>query len=256
MRTGIDLRSRFKAAGIHLSLSALVASLSALLVFALWYPWPYRTMSGGQELFILLVSVDLIMGPALTFAVFSRNKAKSLLVGDLLVIVILQLCALAYGMYVVFSARPVALVLEQGRFRVVSAIDVVSSELPDALPELRTLSLSGPKILSTRKPHDGDEKYKSIMKALEGKDVGLRPSFWQPYGLGVKNALNHARPLSAIYKQYPTRFGAIDSEVKKTGYRADDLKFLPVISLHGNWIALLDANAGEPIGFLPYDGFF
>lgn len=42
---------RFKASGIHLGLSLVMASLAALLVFGIWYPYPYREISGGRELF-------------------------------------------------------------------------------------------------------------------------------------------------------------------------------------------------------------
>ena len=71
---GFDWRSRLRAAGIHLVLSCLVAAFGALLVFAVWYPFPYRELSGGRDLFVLLVSVDVVIGPLITFAVFNRAK--------------------------------------------------------------------------------------------------------------------------------------------------------------------------------------
>ena len=48
--------------------------MAAGLVFALWYPYPYREISGGRELFLIVVAVDVIMGPLLTLAVFNRSK--------------------------------------------------------------------------------------------------------------------------------------------------------------------------------------
>src|SRR5690349_15163657 len=111
MPTNFDFRSRAKAAAIHLSLSAAVAGLGAYLVFGLWFPLPYRNMAGGQTLFNLVVSVDLVMGPALTFVAFNRSKRTQVLVRDLAIIGIMQLAALAYGLHVMFIARPVALVL-------------------------------------------------------------------------------------------------------------------------------------------------
>ena len=131
-----NLASRLKAAGIHLGISALIAGMAAALVFGLWYPWPYRSASGGQALFLLIMSVDLVLGPALTFVVFNRSKTKSHLVRDLAVIATLQLAGLAYGLYTVYLARPVAVVFEVDRFRVVSAVEVRHEELPQALPAL------------------------------------------------------------------------------------------------------------------------
>src|SRR5688500_10809635 len=104
--------ARFKAAGIHLSLSALIGALAALLVFGLWYPGAYSAMAGGQGLFIILVSVDLVLGPALTFVAFNTRKPRNLLVRDIITIALLQLAGLAYGLYTAYLVRPVALVYE------------------------------------------------------------------------------------------------------------------------------------------------
>ena len=42
-------KDRFKAGSIHLGISLMIATLAALLVFGLWYPYPYRETSGGRE---------------------------------------------------------------------------------------------------------------------------------------------------------------------------------------------------------------
>mgnify|MGYP002144062886 CR=1 FL=1 len=39
-----------------------MAALAAGLVFGLWYPGAYRLMSGGRELFLLVTSVDVVLG--------------------------------------------------------------------------------------------------------------------------------------------------------------------------------------------------
>ena len=255
-----DFSSRLKASGIHLGLSALIGLLAATLVLGLWYPWPYRVMSGGQSLFMIIVSVDLVLGPALTFVAFNRDKARTVLVRDLAVITVLQACALAYGLHVVFTARPVALVFEDRRFRVVAAIDVLEAELPKALPGLQRLSFTGPVLLGTRKPKDARENTESIDYAFKGFDIGSRPSFWQPYAASADTVLAAARPLSQLYQRYPGSQRAIDQELLRQrnapGGDLANLKFLPVISKEGNWCAVLDARSGALVGFIPYDGFF
>ena len=71
---GFAWAERLKAAGIHLGLSLVVALLAAGLVFGLWYPMPFREISGGRELFLLIVAVDVVIGPVITLAVFDRRK--------------------------------------------------------------------------------------------------------------------------------------------------------------------------------------
>ena len=131
--TAFEWRPRLRAATLHLSLSVLVAVASALLVFALWYPYPYRDISGGRELFQLVVSVDIVLGPLLTLAVFNRAKPSRELRRDLAVIVLLQFAGLAYGLWTVHLARPVHMVFEYDRFRVVHQVEI-PVELADKVP--------------------------------------------------------------------------------------------------------------------------
>ena len=251
----MNIAIRLKAAGIHLGLSGLVAVTSAILVFGIWYPWPFRSMSGGQSLFILVMTVDLILGPLLTFVAFNTKKPRKELMRDLAVIVALQLGGLAYGIYTVWLARPVAIVSEGERFRVVARIDVVQDELPKALPELRNLSLTGPKVLGTREPRNSNEKWDTISYALGGIDIGARPMYWLPYSAAAGDILKQSKPLSRMLKQYPKATAEIESYVKSKGRNPLDVKFLPVVSKFENWSALIDAKTGEVFGYVPYDGF-
>lgn len=251
-----NLASRLKAAGIHLSISALIAGMAAALVFGLWYPWPFRSAAGGQALFLLIISVDLVLGPALTFVVFNRTKTRSHLVRDLAVIAALQLAGLSYGLYTVYLARPVAVVFEVDRFRVISDVEVRHEELPQALPALRTLSLTGPKILGTRQSRSGEERLKTLDLALQGVDIGVRPSYWQPYSDSARAAVERSRPVSDLLKHYPDHVQAIKQEIKKTGRTAAELRFLPLVARETNWSVLLDAKTGEIVGYVQYDGFF
>ena len=66
-------KERLRASGIHFGISLCIAALAAALVFGLWYPYPYREISGGRELFFLLAAVDVIMGPLITLAIFNRQ---------------------------------------------------------------------------------------------------------------------------------------------------------------------------------------
>ncbi|HVY07428.1 MAG TPA: pilus assembly protein, partial [Burkholderiales bacterium] len=143
-------RSRLRAGGIHFCISAAIALLAALFVFVFWYPYPFRELSGGRELFLILVSVDVILGPLITVAIFNRAKPLRELKRDLAMVGLLQLVALAYGMWTVFVARPVYVVFEYDRFRVVHAIEVPDSLLPKAPPALRSLPLFGTRVLALR----------------------------------------------------------------------------------------------------------
>ena len=67
----LRFQAALKAALVHLSGSLLVAVMAASLVFGLWYPYPYRELSGGRDLFFLVVAVDVVCGPLLTLVLFN-----------------------------------------------------------------------------------------------------------------------------------------------------------------------------------------
>jgi hypothetical protein len=111
------------AAGIHLLCSLLIAALAGGLVFGLWYPFPYRELSGGRELFLLIIAVDVVCGPLLTLVLFNPTKPRGELWRDLGLVALIQLGALGYGLWTVWQARPLFLVQEVDRFKVVAAPD-------------------------------------------------------------------------------------------------------------------------------------
>lgn len=251
-----DLVGRARAAAIHLGICAVIAAIVAWVVLGLWYPWPYSVISGGRHLLLLILSVDLALGPLLMFVIFNRTKTRSHLRRDIAVIAALQLVGLGYGVYTVFEARPVAVVFEVDQFRVVSHVQVLQGELAQALPELRVLSLTGPKVLGTRRPATSEERLKAIDYALQGFDIGARPLYWQPYSVSAKDALARARPLSALHERYPQQGVEIDRAVARTGRQAAELVFLPIMARDTGWSALLNAKTGELVGFVPCEGYF
>src|SRR5689334_12196169 len=106
--------TRWKAAGIHLGISLVIALLVGSVIYFVWYPPPFFTVSGGNTLMLLIMGVDVVIGPALTLAVFRVGKWG--LKFDLSVIAILQFAAFCYGLYIIAAARPVFLVAETDRF--------------------------------------------------------------------------------------------------------------------------------------------
>lgn len=253
-------KDRLKASGIHLGISLLLAALAALLVFFVWYPYPYREISGGRELFILIVTVDVIMGPLMTLAVFNTTKPRQQLRRDLAIIGVLQLAALAYGLWTVAVARPVHLVFEIDRFRVVHAIDV-PPELLDRAPQgLQRLPLAGPTLLSVRDFKDAKESFDATMAALQGAALGARPDLWQSYEKAKPQILAQARPLSELKTRFAARSTDIESALRSASPSATSrptmsIGYVPMVGRQTFWTVLIDSNTAEVIAFVPIDSF-
>ena len=136
---------RFKLAGVaavvHFVCSVVLAALVAMAIFGIWYPYPYQDLSGGRELFLLVVVVDVVCGPLLTFVVFNPSKPRAELWRDMFLVAFVQTAALSYGVYSVWEARPLYLVQEIDRFKVIGKPDLegfaAQSELKQLTPSLR-----------------------------------------------------------------------------------------------------------------------
>lgn len=246
--------ARARASLIHLGTSAAVAVLAAGLVFVLWYPLPYREISGGRELFLLVVAVDVVVGPLITFAVYDRRKPKRGLMRDLGVVVLLQLAALAYGLHAVAQARPAIVALEGARLRVVRAIDLADADLTRAPPPLRSLSWSGPRLVAARPPTP-DEKQETMERGLVGEDIGMRPAFWLAPDLTAKALGVAAMPLDRLARMQPARKAELDVAVAATGVPADQLGYLPILARRTDWSALVERHSGEIVGYVNIEGF-
>lgn len=245
---------RLKAAGIHLAISLAIAALAALLVFFVWYPYPYRDISGGRELFLLVVVVDVIMGPLMTLAVFNLTKPRKELRRDLAVIGLLQLAALVYGLWTVAVARPVHLVFEIDRFRVVHAIDIEPVLLKRAAPIHQQLPLMGPTLLSVREFVGSKESFDATMAALQGFPVGARPDLWQPYETAKPRIIAAAKPVADLNTRFPERVNDINATLKPVP-ASTPIGYLPLVSRTTFWTVLINLNTAEVLGFVPLDPY-
>lgn len=241
----------------HLLGSLLVVTIAATLVFGLWYPFPYRYISGGLELFWLVVGVDVICGPLLTLVLFSPKKPRAELVRDLGMVGLIQLSALTYGLWTVVAARPVFLTFEADRFRVVTAADIDPVVLPDALDEFRALGYKGPKVIAARTPRPKDPDYmQGIQLSLQGFGPALRPSTWRSYASFADAVLAKARPLALLKARYPESLAEIDAAINDTGLLEKEIAYLPVQGRHDVfWVALVALNDARVLGFIPLDGY-
>lgn len=250
-----NLKYRLRAGIIHLFISLSIAALAALMVLGLWYPYPYREISGGRELFFLVVAVDVVMGPLITLIIFNHTKTYRHLVIDFSIIGLLQLVALIYGLWTIYLARPVHLVFEFHRMVVVHAVDIDPAQLSQAPAELQTLPLTGPTLLSLRPFKSPDEQMNSTLLAAGGIAQAAQPGLWQSYDAVRVDILKEAKPVTQLKARFPDQVAAIDRGIAKTGLQANSLSYLPLLARKNAWTVLVDPITAQPIAFLSIDSF-
>ena len=247
---------RVVAAASHLFASVAVAGVASILVFAIWYPAPFAAIAAGGSLFLILVSVDVVLGPVLTAIAADPAKSNKVFRRDLAVIIAIQLAGFAYGIYSIALARPVYLVFEVDRMRVVTAADIEPEQLGDAPPNLRRLPWTGPEVIAAVRPTQPDEVLRSIDLALSGIDISLIPKYWRDFAAQKDAALRLSRPATELRSRYPEASGSLQQIAAKAGQPFESLRFLPVVSRQASWVALMTAPEARVVGFLPLDGFF
>jgi hypothetical protein len=249
------LRSAAVAASIHLICSLAVAAVAGALVLGLWYPYPYREMSGGRELFFLIVGVDVVCGPLLTMVLYNPSKPRSELWRDLGLVGLIQLLALGYGLATVLQARPLFLAHERDRFKVVMAADVDSNALAALPAALKPGLASGPLTIALREPASSEERNRVMLESVQGgRDYAERPEFYLPYDrANAVKSLKLAKPLSVFLEKRPDQVDAANKLASQKGAAIADWQYLPIIARQ-DWVAVLDKQ-GQIQGFLKGDGF-
>jgi len=235
---------RLRGFFLHLSVSMILALLSIILVFVIWYPSPLYLAVGVTTIFLILLGVDVILGPLLTLLVCKEGK-KSLKF-DLAVIVFLQLSAFAYGMYTVAQGRPVWIVFNIDRFDLVQAYQVANSYRSDAKPEYRKFSLLGPRIVAARRPLDVEAQNTLIFESLEGIDIPVRPDLYLPYADDFENVKAAALPLASLSK-----YNRPDDVNKILAEWPDADAFLPMMTKVRPMTVLIKKETGSILAIVP-----
>jgi len=255
----IPLMTRFRFAAVyalrHVAISALVAAMSAVVVFGLWYPMPYRQMLGVTGIYLLVLAVDVVCGPLLTLIVASPKKSLRERMLDFGLIGLVQILALAYGMHSVWVARPAVLGFEVDRLVVVTANEIDGDSLPKAPKGFQALPAWGVLEVATRRAASNADFFQNVELGLAGISPAMRPNLWVPMSEQAHEMAQRTKPLAELIARRPEAAGLLREAAKKTGHDMDKLTYLPLTSSKDkDWVALFDRGV-KMVGYAPVDGF-
>lgn len=246
--------SRLKAFSIHLGISAFIAASVIAVMLLLWYAPPFFSALGGKNVLMILVGVDVTLGPLFTLIIFNPLKTRKALTFDLSVIAILQTAALIYGMSVVFEGRPVFVVFSRDSFDLVTANMLDKEDIAKAKnPRYRTLPLTGPVFVYSEMPTDIKERNELISGMLSGKDLPEFPQYYMPYGEHGAVAARAAKPVAELKNLNPERSAKIETLVKASGLADSDVGYLPLRARFHDQAVLVEKSDGKILGQLDVD---
>jgi hypothetical protein len=235
-----------KPAALHLGLSATVALLAMALIFLLWYPGALAGLQGVSRLVLMLIGVDVVLGPLITLIVFTPGKKG--LKFDLMVIAALQTTALLYGLKAIEDGRPAYVVFNVDRFDVVAVQEVVPDSLARA-SEGFGVSPFGPRFAAARMPDDAQKRGDIMFSAVQGgADLPQLPEYFVKLEDEEAQMLKRLRPLDELRKLNELDDAAWQALLAEFGKPESELGYLQVVANAKDGVAILDAKTGVLLG--------
>ena len=244
--------TRFKAFGTHLVLSlAIFAIVLGILVLA-WFPWPLFGLEGGWRGLRIVALVDVVLGPALTLLLFKPGKPG--LKFDMTMVVLMQVAALAYGMWNLHESRPVLLVHADDHMQPLSRVRLAEIDSSGAL--LKQWESMTPQRVSVELPDD-PVAFAELYHEVHGRPGGLHglAKRYRPMRKHWPKMLQDAiriEPYVANHDEWRQRF---DAFLKDSERQVGELAFFPYIGTRQRLFLAMDRASAEIVGVLdvPYD---
>lgn len=208
------ISNRFKFFLSHFFISLLIALLAVGLVFVVWHPTPLAKAVGVTQIFLMLLVVDVILGPFLSLLVYKEGK-KSLKF-DLTVIILIQLSALCYGVHSIAEGRPTWLVYNVDRFELVRNNEIIQDHLNEAQPQYQQPSWLKPQFVAIESAKDIQQRNDDMFtEVLGGVSIAQKPERYvelstvknqiqqRAQEIEVLNNFNNQQQVTKILSEYP-----------------------------------------------------
>ncbi|MDR7016002.1 TfpX/TfpZ family type IV pilin accessory protein [Acinetobacter sp. 3657] len=198
----------------HLSISLIIVLFVVLLVFIIWYPFPLAKAVGVTHILLMLMMIDVIVGPVLGWLVYKEGKKT--LIMDLTVIILIQLSALVYGIFTIQQGRPAWIVFNVDQFEVVRNNEIYHKNIMLAESGFQKSPLLGPKFVAVQFSEDPKQKQQEMFdEVLNGIFLSQRPERYndlvkvkvdiqrRAQNLNLLDQYNDQGSVKEILKKYP-----------------------------------------------------
>lgn len=229
----------------HLSVSFIVAALVLGWIFTVWYPAPLAKATGVTYIVLLMIAIDVIVGPVLGFIVYKAHKKT--LKFDLAVVILLQLAALSYGVYSLAEGRPVWMAFNGNRFELIRNNELVDTDNANkADNEYYHPSLLGPKYVAVKIAEDQLEREKNMFEELQGGiSLAQRPERYVAIAEANRRIIEAAEDISDLknYNSEQAVDSILDSYPNASSYlglKANEVDMTVLLNAEGNTIEIVD----------------
>jgi len=243
------MNSRLKAFSWHFTGSATALLLVLGTLYLGWYRWPGWYLTGVLSVVPILIAVDLVLGPLLTFIIASKNKTARELTRDIACIVTVQLLALGYGTFTLWNGRPLYYTFSETELSVTQGIDIQPEELvlarqsnPDFAPHWYSL----PRWAYAPLPQDQSTRDAIVTSAIQGgTDVTAMPRYFQPWPRGLAELGQRLKKVGELRYVTKVQKDVLSARMKQGGFEPDVANSLPMTGHGVPLLAVFDVKTLE-----------
>lgn len=210
----LSMSNRLKFFLGHLSVSIIMICVVISAIFFFWYPAPLAKAVDVTHIFLMMLAIDVIIGPLLGLLVYKEGK-KSLKF-DLTIIILMQLTAFSFGIYSLAQGRPAWIIFYIDRFELVRNNEIIIQKPDDILPEYKKPSWLGVRYAAVQRAQDNQKNNQDLFtEVLSGISLAQMPARYtnlskvknqiqnNSYNLNKLNQINDFKKVAVILAKYP-----------------------------------------------------
>jgi hypothetical protein len=209
-----------------------------------WYRWPGWYLTDVTTVVLVLMGVDVVIGPLLTFVIANQNKPRRELKRDIGIIVAVQLCALFYGSASLWDGRPLYYAFSENILQQVQAYDIDSKEAELGQKQNAALAphwYSTPRWIWAPLPQDTEESQKIVTAAITGgDDVISMPRYFKPWEQGLPSLRSHLKKVDDVAYFAKSEKAKLKQRMKAAGIPTNELNAIPLTGRGHPLLAILD----------------
>jgi len=241
---GLSMRFRLRLFSLHLLSSATVLTLVLGSLYLGWYRWPGWYLTDVTRVIVVMVCVDVVLGPTLTFIIANQKKSRRELTRDIGIIVAIQLCALTYGSVQLWNGRPLYYAFSENVLQLVQAYDIDPSEAKlgrEQNPGLAPHWYSLPRWIWAPLPQDPDERKKIFGAAISGgDDVISMPRYFKRWEEGLPSLRSQLKKVYNVAYFAKSEKKKLKDKIRAAGMDDDQPDTMPLTGRGHPLLAVID----------------
>ena len=238
------MKFRLKAFAAHLTGSALALTLVLGALYLGWYHWPGWHLTDAVHVVVVMVGVDVVIGPLITLIIASARKPRRELARDIAIIVAVQLAALGYGATTLWHGRPLYYAFSVNCLQVLQASDIDPEAARSAREQKLALAphwYSLPRWIWAPFPTDkalAEKIFQGLMQG--GYDIVGYPQYYKTWPEGAKELRSHLQRVNDIKFFIPKQRTLLEKRMQAAGLPVDQANGIALTGRGSSLLAVMD----------------